>query len=324
VQQRYRENGIEHFPPSKQLWYTDGGTIDNEPLGRALGMTEELDDAGGSPLGDASRLHLLITPDPSPPIVGNDYWSLAEPKPTWTRTGLRTLKLLRVQRLYDDLRTVEKTNSRINWTRQLEQTLVDLLQRPRDDPAHALNEFAADIQAQKAVLKTSDDQRVTEAEPRSELARALRQALGAASGLAGKRDVSVAVISPLLLPEVASGEKTPRQVLAGEFLGHFGGFLNQQLRENDFAYGYRSMICWMQGPFGLTYHGLEAALATHAIAGAERARDDWEQRAKRPWVQDLGSTSLSQRPFKEKLTVLRVAARTAAIVFRQILKQPPA
>jgi predicted acylesterase/phospholipase RssA len=323
VQRRYKQEGIEHFPPSKVLWYTDGGTIDNEPLGRTLDMTEELDGPKRSPLGDASRVHLLITPDPSPPIVGDDYWSRRRPEPTWTRSGLRALKLLRVQRLYDDLRAVEKMNSRISWTRRLEQTLVSLLEQPTADPTQRLDELSETIRLQKEALTSPEDERVGFQEPTSDLARAVRQALGVASGLAGKRDVSVAVISPLLLPEVIRGEKTPRQVLAGEFLGHFGGFLNPQLRENDFAYGYRSMVCWMKSPSGLAFHGLEPGLATRAVDGADEARREWIRRAGRPWVEDQGATSLSARPFKEKLAVLGVAARAAAIVFRQILSKHP-
>ncbi|MFL5830914.1 MAG: patatin-like phospholipase family protein [Solirubrobacteraceae bacterium] len=323
VQQAYKDNGIEDFPPSGVLWYTDGGTIDNEPLGRALGMTELLDGPNASPLADAGRVHLLISPDPSPPIVGDDYWSRRLPEPTWTKTGLRALKLLRVQRLYDDLRAVEKMNSRITWTRRLEQTLVGLLEQAQPDPTRTLDEFSEAIKTQKEELTRPEDERVTSEQPTSELARAVRQALGVASGLAGKRDVSVAVISPLVLPEVVSGDKTPHQVLAGEFIGHFGGFLAQQLRENDFAYGYRSMICWMEGASGLAFHGLEPGLATRAVDGAAQARREWEKRAGRPWVQDQGDTSLGARPLKEKLAVLRVATRAAAIVFRQILSRHP-
>jgi hypothetical protein len=316
---------MDHFPPSKLLWYTDGGTIDNEPLGRALDMTETLDDSGDSELGDASRLHLLITPDPAPPIEGDDYWSLPTPEPTWTRTGLRALKLLRVQRLYDDLRAIEKKNSRINWTRRLERTLAELLEQPREDAAQRLASLAEAIKNEKAAITEDDDLRAPPYEPATDVGQALRQALGAASGLAGKRDVSVAVVSPLLLPEVHDGGKTPRDVLAGEFLGHFGGFLNEKLRENDFALGYRSMICWMKKEEnGLVHHDLDPELADHAIAGAEQAQRDWAKRHGRDWVEDEGGASLSTRPLREKLALVGVAARTAAIVFRQILAKPPA
>jgi predicted acylesterase/phospholipase RssA len=327
IQDGYGDNGIDmdHFPPSKLLWYTDGGTIDNEPLGRALDMTEGLDDSGDSQLGDARRLHVLITPDPAPPIEGDDYWSLPRPEPTWTRTGLRALKLLRVQRLYDDLRAIEKKNSRINWTRRLERTLVELLEQPGGDAAQRLAALADMIEDEKVAIKDDDDLRTPESKADTELARALRRALGAASGLAGKRDVSVAVVSPLLLPEVHEGGKSPRDVLAGEFLGHFGGFLNEKLRENDFALGYRSMICWMKDEDnGLGHHHLDPELAERAIAGAAQAQRDWAERHGREWVEDQGGATLSTRPLREKLALVGVAARTAAIVFRQILSKPPA
>ncbi len=37
IQQAYRRHRID-FPP-QFAWYTDGGTIDNQPLGRALDLT---------------------------------------------------------------------------------------------------------------------------------------------------------------------------------------------------------------------------------------------------------------------------------------------
>ena len=34
----YRARGIVNFPPSKHLWYTDGGVLDSEPLTRTLDL----------------------------------------------------------------------------------------------------------------------------------------------------------------------------------------------------------------------------------------------------------------------------------------------
>jgi hypothetical protein len=79
----------------------------------------------------------------------------------------------------------------------------------------------------------------------------------------------------------------------------------------------------MEGASGLAFHGLEPGLASRAVDGAAQARREWEKRAGRPWVQDQGDTSLGARPLKEKLAVLGVATRAAAIVFRQILSRHP-
>lgn len=319
VQAAYERNGVEGFPPSRFLWYTDGGTIDNEPLGRALGLTNELDSAPDDPLGDAARLHLMISPDPARPTVGNDAWSTPAPSPTWPTTGLRTLKLLRVQRLYDDLREVEKTNSRIAWTRQVEDTLVSILSGERPDAERALAEVAERIAEQKAALTAPDDVRVPTREPDSPLAKAIRSALDAATGLSRKREVAVSVVSPLVLPEVADGSTTARELLAGEFLGHFGGFLGQPLRENDFALGYRCMLCWLDQRNGLERHGLDPELARQAVKSAAAARAEWERNARRPWIDDLGGTTLENRPLGEQLQVLRLAMRAASIAFKQVL-----
>jgi predicted acylesterase/phospholipase RssA len=317
IQAVYARNGVEGFPPSKFLWYTDGGTIDNEPLGRALDIAQEQDASADDPLGDAARLHLLLTPDPARPRTGNDVWSTRSPAPSWAMTGLRAVKLLRVQRLYDDLRRVEKLNSRIAWTRQLEATLLPLLE-DGGDAAPALEAFIAGVHADKAALDGPDRSLTITAEPNTEFAATLREAFDLATGLSGKRDVAVSVVSPLVLPEVSSGEIAPRELLAGEFLGHFGGFLNESLRENDFALGYRCMLTWLSGDAGLAAHGLDEALAATAIAGGQSARAAWQTAAGREWVTDLGGTTLPQRPLREKLAVWRLAAKAALIAFNQV------
>jgi predicted acylesterase/phospholipase RssA len=318
VQAAYERNGVEGFPPSKFLWYTDGGTIDNEPLGRALGLTNELDSAPDDPLGDAARLHMMISPDPARPTVGDDAWSTRAPTPTWPTTGLRAAKLLRVQRLYDDLREVEKTNSRIAWTRQVEETLVSIMSGQRRDAERALAEVADRIAEQKAALTGPEDVRTPTRQPDSPLAEAVRSALDAATGLSRKREVAVSVVSPLVLPEVADGSTNARKLLAGEFLGHFGGFLSQGLRENDFALGYRCMLCWLDQRKGLERHGLDPELARRAVESAVAARAGWERKAGRAWIDDLGGTTLENRPLGEQLQVLRLAMRAAWIAFNQV------
>ena len=315
----YANNGIQNFPPSEFLWYTDGGTIDNEPLGRTLDLTHEIDASAEESLGAAARLHMLITPDPARPIRGDDRWSTPDPGPSWTRTGLRALKLARSQRLYDDLRRVEKTNSRIEWVRLVERRLLAIVAGEVGDPELALTEVAATIAEQRAALVSDDDLREPEtAAPDTPLGNALRKALDAATGLASKREVAVAVVSPAVLPEVADGSSSPHDLLAGEFLGHFGGFLDERLRENDFALGYRCMMAWIGEQQGLGKQGLPSSLTDVAARGAESARDTWSATTGRSWEQGLGGATLHSLSLSKRLKLYRIAWRSARIVFNQI------
>ena len=319
----YRDNGIANFPPSKFLWYTDGGTIDNEPLGRALKLTEEIDASEHDGIGDESRLHLMIAPDPVRPTTDDDRWSL-QPTPPWARTGLRAAKLARSQRLYDDLRGLEKKNSRIEWVRRVERALLDVIERGAD-PQRTLEDVVREIHGDRRTLTTENDDRrkktatgipMLEDRPESEVARALREALDVATGLARKRFVKVAVISPLVLPEVADGRVSSEDVLAGDFLAHFGGFLAKELRENDFSVGYRSTVQWIENG-GLTDNGLDAQLSAIALSGANEARADWWRRD-HTWKEVDGRQRLPDRPGRERRRVFRLGVKAAVMAIRQL------
>ena len=313
IQQAYRRHRID-FPP-QFAWYTDGGTIDNQPLGRALELTVALDGSPDDPRGGARRLHLLITPDPPLRQAPTDRWTDPDHQPRWLGTGERLVPLLFNQHLYDDLRRVEKTNSRIAWTRELETALGAIVDGTAPDPEAALRDVIASIERQKRQLY-DDDGGAPPADraPSSEAGTLLRHALELATGFGEKDYVALAMVSPMNLPNVADGSKVPADVLAGRFLMAFGGFLNQALRENDFAVGYDSMRAWMAGDDGLAARGLDTELATAALHDVDAAR------AARAWRTDVGGMTLKARPLREKLAVLRLAARSAAIVVNDVLR----
>ena len=64
----------------------------------------------------------------------------------------------------------------------------------------------------------------------------LRCALLETAGLQGKQALSLDVISPLILAD----DDDPKSLLAGEFMGDFGGFLSEELRASDFNLGYEA------------------------------------------------------------------------------------
>ncbi len=240
---------VRNFPPSGCFWYTDGGVLDNEPLGRALDAANELDaeDPG------SRRLHLVISPSPAVPARGDDEWSDPARTPGWSRTIARTIEIMRAQNLFDDLRRLDKTNQRLARLRRLEAWLATGAEPEGDDPD------GPDVAFDAAAVN---------APPEDEAAAQRRRRLEHAAGLTGKRAVEADVVSPLVLPEVRAGRAVAR-VLAGDFLFHFGGFLDRRHRSNDFAAGYRSMLVWMSSPTrGLAARGLEPGLAEAACRAA--------------------------------------------------------
>jgi predicted acylesterase/phospholipase RssA len=281
----YVRNGVNNFPKTGALWYTDGGTIDNQPLGRALDMTDDLD---GSL--DGSRLHLVIIPDPSIPAASEDKdWADPAAPPKWLPTLARAGKMAMTQTLYDDLRRTEKRNSRLQWSADLSAVLSRHLE---PDAAPALARLIAQFGAERAELgahtkgtepggEAADAEAVRAIPPAPEgppaaLEDLVREAMAAATGLQGKEPVAVDAISPLLL--APNDRAKLKQLLSGDRYGHFFGFLHPQLRSRDFALGYRCMLAWLgDSRRGLEKYGIPDDHARDALAAARaRYQQDWE------------------------------------------------
>jgi hypothetical protein len=82
----YKQQGVDNLPPgpNRSLWYTDGGTLNNEPLGRTLDQTNQVD-ADDTP---CQRLHLLIHPHPTA-AIRDQSWANPQVQPTFTQTAVR-------------------------------------------------------------------------------------------------------------------------------------------------------------------------------------------------------------------------------------------
>lgn len=114
----YRSRGIDNFPPSGHLWYTDGGLLGSQPLGRVLAAGRGLHEREEG----AKRINVLINPRSEAP-AGSEQWSDPEFAPTWQSGLSRGLAILSEQSLFDDLRRIEKENSRLEWAEQLLEAL---------------------------------------------------------------------------------------------------------------------------------------------------------------------------------------------------------
>ena len=260
--------GITNLPASGQLWYTDGGTLDNEPLGRSLNMVA---DADAQAADTVRRLHVLIHPHPTGAPT-DDSWADPALPPSWTQTAMHSLALQRTQSLFADLKTVEKINSQITWTQALCEHLsaaVDTLDGPARtavlDALHAAQlEIDKDRESRLGSPMTSSP--ADAAPPSGQTSDTLGPLLRRVAGVTGKQATDVEVISPLLLPEAK--DHSVGQLLAGEVLAHFGGFLDLDARVSDFDLGYLSTQQWLADG-GLATHGLAPAddqTAVRAVA----------------------------------------------------------
>ena len=313
----YRARGIVNFPPSKHLWYTDGGVLDSEPLTRTLDLVREVDE-DSSP--DTRRIQLLVHPNPTGAPTGT-AWSDPQNPPTWLATLLRARDLQRTQSVYDDLLHLEQLNTRLDWSGRLFDeigpVLDDLEPAAAANLREALVRAAGVIEGQRRALRAHEKDPAAAApqpvadKPPTEL---LRDIVAQIAGIAGRERIALEVVSPLVLPEA---EAIPiAQMLAGEFLFHFGGFLSRDLRLSDFDLGYRSTLEWLRAG-GLRENGLPGELEQQALAHAEET-----YRAGRQW-RAYGHTAFQDLPARERLALMPVFAHIARVVAHDLRHRRP-
>lgn len=250
---QYVAAGLSEFPASGTFWYTDGGTVDNEPLGRTIDLAQEI----GS--GDR-RVFLLIHPDPPSPS-SNGPWTQAEPLPSWLHAGTRSFSISRSQSVYNDLKRVAKTNVYLDWTDKavaaITQGFTGAIARPGlsdQDRTAIITAFADSLRASLNSLRAEQQAlkdrigRTTPTGPAGtgqvdDVGKVINALVRASTGLESKDPVTVEVVSPMLDPTVG---KSPAEQLAGVFLFHFGGFLDIRFRQSDFVLGLRNIRYWVE------------------------------------------------------------------------------
>lgn len=262
----YAAQGLSNMPESGWLWYTDGGLVQHEPIGRLLTAAREVDDGG-----DSHRLTLMIHPRSKEPSDAEE-WSDRDHRPSWA-TGLsRGLAVVSEQPLYDDLRKVNRDNARLEWAESLLEAVGPHL---GDDAREPINELLRNIAAKRQERRGGADSEL-DALPDSDAATVdlLARAVRDVAGLGTKQHQTVDLISPLLI--AARTDEDVSQLLAGELMGDFGGFLDRDLRESDFALGYESTLCWAEE--GLERCGLPRAAAEGAAEAIRDARPvSWDE-----------------------------------------------
>jgi hypothetical protein len=292
----YERHGIENFPESGRVWYTDGGLLGSQPLGRVIAAGRALHRSEE----DATRVHLLV--DPRSESASVDVWSDPDARPTWQAGASRALAILSEQSLFDDLRRIEKDNSRIEWAERLAGLLAERLD---GDAAGSLREFLAEVRSEREGMRADEphrDQAHADADG-GDLAGLLRLALCEIGGLVGKERVAIDVISPLVLGE---RDDDVGSLLAGEFMGDFGGFLSRQLRASDFGLGYESAIAWLDQ--GLRACELEDDVVDRTLSFVQ---------SKRRYGADAtrsGEAELSDLSLRDRMQLVRLGAHLARVL----------
>jgi hypothetical protein len=268
--------------------------LGSRPLGHVVAAGRELHSADT----DADREVLLLI-DPRSENASLETWSDPDAEPTWQTGASRALAILSEQSLFDDLRRIEKENARIEWTERLARQLAAHLD---EDAMHELRDLIEDIAGDPAVRDGRDGStdRAGEADPSDLLSRALCEI----AGLAGKERVSIDVISPLVLSDEEEGGVG--SLLAGEFMGDFGGFLDRELRASDFALGYQSTLTWLEQ--GLPECGLERDVVDRTVAFVESRRRYDPEEVRR------GEERVSDLSVADRLELVRLGAHAARVL----------
>jgi predicted acylesterase/phospholipase RssA len=260
----YEANGVDRFPRFPELWYADGGLVDREPLGRCIDVVSVFDGDGAG-----ERVILLLRPQRNVGFEEDDAaWTGDDEVPAWKTVLARALRIIVTHSLYEDLRRVERVNSRIRWQNQVTDLLDRLVPEGREDEIIALID---DIRAEKGTQRPDEAR-----ESAQDKKKLLELLIAEATGLAGKRPIDVHVVSPRSAGDVVGGS-----------LLNFGGFLAERLRANDFLVGYVAMRDWMDSCGGPPFQGeplKEVARKATEIPGwiggiAGRRRLSWRDRA---------------------------------------------
>ncbi len=283
----YERRGVVNLPVGDEdlnLWYTDGGLVDNEPLGRCVRRVAKRD---GAQL--PSRLVMLVrsrTRWPAP--ADNPAWS-GQRRPRWTQTLARVLDLIVSSAAGHDLLQVEQANQRLRATKEVAARLVELLD---DDEATRgrLQSMLDRVEDERRPLAqvTGDPGAPTD----GDLPGLVETLLLSASGLIDKQSVEVAVVN------------ADRSLMSPQALGSTIAFLARRQREDHFAAGYWSMLDWIEQAPTLKKR-LPQALIDAGVRAAQRKVNDPRGRDDRERSRRL-SPAL-------RLELLRLGVRTGRI-----------
>ena len=271
--QRLERNAMEYI--ANHVWldaggrevimfdFIDGGVMHNCPIGMAFDALYEPHRIGlvdQEPIDDtnAKRLIAVISPRAQTPMPTKPACAL---QPLMIDVLMSVLSArFNVNDIFDDLRGAQKLNSRIRWkTILLERMKKWLDENPQvvDSFFDALKDVRAEIDEDLKHIRAQRfcfDEHKRDGEDKNKSGEnthhngdvesaigLLKAVLDKVSGTTGKREVRIDLVSPFLLSDIG----TPDELLCGEALGHFAGFLSRRFRENDFQVGAECVRKWL-------------------------------------------------------------------------------
>lgn len=215
--------------------YTDGGVLQNQPLG----MAKNLVDLNDKHLGTDDRFYLFISPHP---MAGQDNSTLRESNTDLLRMGKRLVDIYLNQAVFRDWIQASQVNEQIELLDARAAALAGAMAAGTLD-ASVLSAASEDI---LRLLYASNGSGEPRASAEARLSNQYRSEVASLGGLTDPR--AVAFLRSVLALEKAAdlGERDRMQIygvlpqratLAGAGLCAFVGFFDQKFRDHDYDQG---------------------------------------------------------------------------------------
>ncbi len=240
------------FPmPFETFAYTDGGVFQNEPLGLAKNLVDEIDQH----VNNDSRFYLFIAPHVKASIAHSDF---NESGANFKATALRLVNAVYGQAEFQDWIQAEQLNQRIYLFNQRAVELEDVIAGNKVQPA-ALKDAASGLLPLLFAGRPQGAETIDEA--RQRLGKQFSKEYGDLKTSKGE-DVANTWIDSILTLETAAdlGERdemviygitaTPAE-LAGSQLEAFVGFFEQEYRDHDYDLGRTKAREFLQNQSGV-------------------------------------------------------------------------
>jgi patatin-like phospholipase len=240
------------FPlPFETFTYTDGGVFQNEPLGLAKNLVDEID----RHLDTDSRFYLFIAPHVKASIAHADF---NEGNANLKATALRLVNAVYGQAEFQDWIQAEQVNQRLNLFNQRADGLKDAIAANRVQPA-VLRDAAASLLPLLFAGRPQGAETMAEAEQR--LKKQFSQEYSDLKTSTSEDIANIWIDSILALETAADlGERDEMVIygitaapaeLAGAQLEAFTGFFEQQYRDHDYDVGRTKARDFLQNQSGV-------------------------------------------------------------------------
>lgn len=237
--------GAEPFGSKKLFAYTDGGSFQNEPLGMAKKLVNQIDTAH---LNHEKRFYLYISPNPKNSSINKKFTAETA---NYLATGKALVSAFYTQARFHDWIMTANTNKDVEIFDQRAEALQDLLTQSPEK----LGDFNSVADALLNALYAGNSRSNQGETQEAALARLKHQFDKEYKALLSKleqksinHDAALTWLKAVLVLEKAAnlGDRDIMTVynvtadadeVAGEKLAAFGGFFDQKYREFDYAIG---------------------------------------------------------------------------------------